>query len=199
MKQLILSFAAMLALALPSFAQTPASPSATAATPADAPAAKADMPKKGKGGHGKGHDMGKHADHKGGPLKDLGLSAEQETAFKAANQAHQAKVAAILKDKTIAADAKKTQIDALKGEYESAVQGVLTPEQYTKWAEKRAERVEKKMEKRAERMERHAERAEGEMKHDGEHKMHEGKGKGKGKMKKMKEAAQEEVPAVKPN
>jgi periplasmic protein CpxP/Spy len=191
MKQLILSFAAMLALALPSFAQTPASPSATAATPADVPAAKAEMPKKGKGGH----DMGKHADHKGGPLKDLGLSTDQETAFKAANQAHQAKVAAILKDKTIAADAKKTQIDALKGEYDTAVKNVLTPEQYTKWAEKRADRAEKKMEKRAERMEKRAERAEGEMKHDGEHKMHEGKGK----MKKMKDAAQEAVPAVKPN
>jgi Spy/CpxP family protein refolding chaperone len=188
MKQVILSFVAIFAFVAVSFAQTPAVPAATA-TPAatsaatNAPAQKDKAPR-----------MGNRDGQRGGGLKDLGLTADQETAFKAANQAHQAKVQAIMADKTIAVDAKKTQIDNLKAEYSANVQGILNADQFAKWSQKRADRAENKMEKRAERMEK---RADGEMKHDDDNDDHKGK---MGKMgKKMRDAANDAAPATKPN
>jgi hypothetical protein len=196
MKQVISSFVAMFAFVAVSFAQTPAIPAATA-TPEAAPAATTTTTAPIK--VDRGTEKGKGKGQKGSPLNDLGLTADQATAFKAANQAHQSKVQAIMADKTIAVDAKKTQIENLKSEYSANVQGILNADQFAKWSQKRTDRAENKMEKRAERMEKHADHKAGEMKHDGEHKMHEGKEK-MGKMgKKAKEAAQEAAPAVKPN
>jgi Spy/CpxP family protein refolding chaperone len=193
MKQVILSFVAMFAFVAVAFAQTPAIPAATA-TPAaaSAPAATTTAPAK----NDRSPKMGNRDGQKGGGLKDLGLTADQETAFKAANQAHQSKVQAIMADKTIAVDAKKTQIDNLKAEYSANVQGILNADQFAKWSQKRADRMENKMERRAERMEKHADHKDGEMKHDDDDDQ-----KGKmGKMgKKMKDAAKDAAPATKPN
>ncbi len=129
MKNLILAFSAMLAFATASIAQN--------AAPAPAPAPVKEM----KGAVKKGKEAAEKG--KGQVNNTLGLSAEQETSFKALNKAHQAAVAAVQKDKAVAADAKKAKIDELKAKYEADVKGVMNDEQYGKWLALRAKRDEK--------------------------------------------------------
>jgi hypothetical protein len=93
-------------------------------------------------------------------LKALGLTPEQDTKFKAANQSQKAAVQAVQKDASLAADAKTAQIAALKSKYESEVQGILTPDQFTKWSAMRAKRGERKAEHKA----------DGDHKEGGDHK-----------------------------
>ncbi|MEO0040803.1 MAG: hypothetical protein RL329_251 [Bacteroidota bacterium] len=125
MKNVILAFSAMLAFSTASFAQG-------AATEQAPPA-----PKEMKAAHGKGQ-KGK------GAATNLGLSAEQEPAFKAVNKAHQEAVRAVQMDKALASDAKTAKIAELKAKYEADVKGVMTEEQYTSWLAKRAKRAESK-------------------------------------------------------
>ncbi len=141
MKKLIFAFIALLAVANVSSAQN---------VPAPAPAKgdATEMKNKKHGKHEKG--MGKHDDNKdeqgneakegkkgGKGLSDLGLSAEQETKFKALNEAHKSAMKKLEMDATVKGDAKKTQKDALKSKYEADVKAVMNPDQYTKWLEKR--------------------------------------------------------------
>jgi hypothetical protein len=134
MKNVILAFSAMFAMATASFAQN--------AAPAPAPA-------KEVKGHGK---KMKDAAEKGKSQVNnaLGLSAEQETSFKALNKAHQAAVAAVDKDKALAKEAKTAKIAELKSKYEADVKGVMNDDQYGKWLAMRAKRDEKQGEKKEE-------------------------------------------------
>jgi metal-dependent amidase/aminoacylase/carboxypeptidase family protein len=132
MKNVILAFSAMLAFATASIAQN--------AAPAPAPVKEM----KGKG-----------QAKPGAAANALGLSAEQETSFKALNKAHQEAVVAVGKDKATAADAKKAKIAELKAKYEADVKGVMNDEQYTKWMAKRAGRAEAKAEAKAEKKANH--------------------------------------------
>jgi hypothetical protein len=138
MKNVILAFSAMFAMATASFAQN--------AAPAPAPA-------KEVKGHGK---KMKDAAEKGkGQVNNaLGLSAEQETSFKALNKAHQAAVVAVDRDKALAKDAKSAKIAELKAKYEADVKGVMNDEQYGKWLAIRAKRDEKQADKKEEHKEK---------------------------------------------
>jgi hypothetical protein len=141
MKKLIFACALMVTLSAASFAQAtaPATP-ATSATPA-APA-KGKMSQKGKEMSEKGKEnrqKGKEMGEKGNAPKGMGmdLTPDQETKFKAFNESHKEAVKKIQMDKALSADAKKSQIDALKGTYEANVKTVLNADQYTKWSAKR--------------------------------------------------------------
>jgi hypothetical protein len=140
MKKLIFAFSAFLALANVSSAQNATAPAPAKGEATEMKDKKHD--KHGKGEHGKG--MGKHDEAKndqgkkgGKGLSDLGLSPEQETKFKALNEAHKAAMKKLDMDATVKGDAKKTQKDALKSKYEADVKGVMNADQYTKWLEKR--------------------------------------------------------------
>jgi hypothetical protein len=147
MKNVILAFSAMFAMATASFAQN------AAPAPAQAPV-------KEMKGHGK---KMKDAAEKGkGQVNNaLGLSAEQETSFKALNRAHQAAVAAVDKDKALAKDAKSAKIAELKAKYEADVKGVMNDEQYGKWLALRAKRDEKQGDKKEDKKEERNEKKGG--------------------------------------
>lgn len=142
MKKVILAFSAMFALTIASFAQT-AAPT-TAQTPAkvkghgkemkDHPKKGTDEAKKGTGEKAKGQGMG----------ANLGLSADQQAQYGAINKAHQEAVRKVQMDNTLAPEAKKTQVAALKSKYETDLKGVMNAEQYAKWSEQRAKRAENK-------------------------------------------------------
>ncbi len=170
MKKVILTAVAALALVATSFAQSATAPAPkakmTKTKPAmDAPAAQgtpaaptaqgAPTAEQGKGhkGHDKGEARGE-GQGKGG-MNALGLSPDQETKFKAANQAHKAAVKAVQMDASLAADAKKTQVAALVTKYQSDVQGIMNADQFAKWTAMRAKRADRK---------------EGGEKEDGDHK-----------------------------
>jgi hypothetical protein len=153
MKKVILTAAAALALFATIFAQSatvpapkakmtrtkPAVETPTQGTPASAEAGKAK-------GQGKGKAQGEDRGQGQGGLKALGLSAEQETQFKAVNQAHKSAVKAVQSDASLAADAKKAQVAALVTKYESDVKGMMNADQFAKWTAARAKRDEKKAE-----------------------------------------------------
>ena len=91
----------------------------------------------------KDHSEGKGMEHKGGENKmknDLGLSAEQQTKFKTLNEAHKTSMDKLMADKALSKEAKDAQKVKLKSEYEAQVNGVFTPEQFTKWKAKRDNR-----------------------------------------------------------
>ena len=90
-------------------------------------------PKEGRG-EGRGGNM-------------LGLSAEQETKFKAINEGHKAAMKAVQTNASMAADAKKAEMELLKSKYESEIQTLLTTDQFAKWKEMRAKRGERKEDK----------------------------------------------------
>ena len=123
----------------PAMQGTPAPATQTQGTPApESRKGRGDGEARGEGkGQGKGQGMGQ------GGLKALGLSAEQETKFKAINEGHKAAVKTVQTDASLAADAKKAQIELLKSKYESDVQILLTTDQFAKWKEMRAKRDEK--------------------------------------------------------
>ncbi len=108
----------------PAMQGTPAPATQAQSTPAD------ESPKK----RGEGQGMGQ------GGLKVLGLSAEQETKFKAINEGHKTAVKTVQMTESLAADAKKAQIELLKSKYESDVQTLLTTDQFAKWKEMRDKR-----------------------------------------------------------
>jgi hypothetical protein len=172
MKKVILTAFAALALVATSFAQAPTAAPApmakmgnkakTKATDAAAPAQQAaekagekaqqagDKAEKaaekaqemGKG-NGKGPDEARgRGEGRGGNM--LGLSAEQETKFRAINEAHKAAMNKVQSDASMAADAKKAEMELLKSKYESDVQQVLTTDQFAKWKEMRAKRGERR-------------------------------------------------------
>jgi hypothetical protein len=68
------------------------------------------------------------------------LTPEQETQFKAVNQAHKAAVQAVQADAALAPEAKKAQVAALVTKYQSDVQGVMNAEQFAKWTSARSAR-----------------------------------------------------------
>ena len=156
MKKVILMAAASLAIFATSFAQNAATAPAEApkmakksrvkpvgdapamqGTPAPATQTQGTPAGESRKGRGEGQGMGQ------GGLKALGLSAEQETKFKAINEGHKAAVKTVQSDASLAADAKKAQIELLKSKYESDVQILLTTDQFAKWKEMRAKRDEK--------------------------------------------------------
>jgi hypothetical protein len=141
MKKLIFAFFTMLALSTAAFAQNASAPAATPATPA----APSKMSQKGKEMSHKGNEhaqKGKENGEKGNAPKGMGmgLTPDQETKFKAFNESHKEAVKKVQMDKTLSADAKKAQVDALKSTYEANVKTVLNADQYTKWSAKRNDR-----------------------------------------------------------
>jgi hypothetical protein len=78
---------------------------------------------------------------------NFGMSADQEAKFKAIRQAHQEAVKKVEMDKSLAADAKTAQINALKSKYEADVKGVMNAEQFAKWSDMRAKRDARKSER----------------------------------------------------
>jgi hypothetical protein len=172
MKKVILTAVAALALVATSFAQSATAPApkakmvkskptmeapAAQGTPAAPAAQGAPTAAQGKGhkGHDKGEARGKGQGKGQGGMNALGLSPEQETQFKAVNQAHKAAVKAVQMDGSLAADAKKAQVAALVTKYQSDVQGVMNADQFAKWTAMRAKRADHK---------------EGGEKEDGDHK-----------------------------
>lgn len=160
MKKVILTAVAALALVATSFAQSATAPAPKAkmvkSKPAmEVPAAQgtptapatqgAPTADQGKGkGHGRGEARGEGQGKAQGGMNALGLSPEQETQFKAVNQAHKAAVKAVQMDGSLAADAKKAQVAALVSKYQSDVQGVMNADQFAKWTAMRAKRNERK-------------------------------------------------------
>jgi hypothetical protein len=161
MKKVILMAAASLAVFASSFAQNatvPAKPTMTKVKPATMPAASAQGTpaapatqgqagnmEKGEGrGHDKGHKMGQGEGRGQNGMNAMGLSADQETKFKAANEAHKAAVKAVQMNESLAADAKKAQVADLVSKYQSDVQGILNADQFAKWTAMRAKREERK-------------------------------------------------------
>lgn len=173
MKKVILTAVAALALVATSFAQATTAPAPmskmgnkakTKAADATAPAQQAGEQAKTKAADAavpvqqageKAKEMGKghsetpsksngegRGEGKGGNM--LGLSAEQETKFKAINEGHKAAMKAVQTNASMAADAKKAEMDLLKSKYESDVQGVMNTDQFAKWKEMRAKRGERK-------------------------------------------------------
>jgi hypothetical protein len=160
MKNLVLAFCAIFAFATAAVAQAPAA----------APAAKV----KDMKGHGKDHgkEMGEKGKAQGEKAQgqagekgkgqmggNLGLTPEQEAAFKTVNKAHQEAVKTVQMDKALAADAKKAKVDALKSKYEADVKGVMNADQYAKWMAIRAKRDDKKEEMGDHKMEDHKDKA----------------------------------------
>jgi hypothetical protein len=161
MKKVILMAAASLAVFASLFAQNatvPAKPTMTKVKPATMPAASAQGTpaapatqgqagnmEKGEGrGHDKGHKMGQGEGRGQNGMNAMGLSADQETKFKAANEAHKAAVKAVQMNESLAADAKKAQVADLVSKYQSDVQGILNADQFAKWTAMRAKREERK-------------------------------------------------------
>lgn len=158
MKKVILTAVAALALIATSFAQATTAPAPmakmgnkakTKATDAAVPVQQAgektqEMGKDHAKNHGEGHGKGNgeaRGEGKGGGNM-LGLSAEQEVKFKAINEGHKTAMKNVQTNASMAADAKKAEMDLLKSKYESEVQGVLTTDQFAKWKEMRAKRGE---------------------------------------------------------
>jgi hypothetical protein len=142
MKKLIFAFSTMLALTTAAYAQNASAPAATPATPSKMSQKGKEMShkgnehaQKGKENSEKGKEMGEKGKAQQG--MGMGLTPDQETKFKAFNESHKEAVKKIQMDKALSADAKKTQIDALKGTYEANVKTVLNADQYTKWSAKR--------------------------------------------------------------
>jgi hypothetical protein len=163
MKKVILMAAASLAVFASSFAQNatvPAKSTMTKVKPAAMPAASAQGTpaapatqgqagnmEKGEGrGHDKGHKMGQGEGRGQNGMNAMGLSADQETKFKAANEAHKAAVKAVQMNESLAKEAKKAQVADLKSKYESDVQSILNADQFAKWTAMRAKRDDKKEE-----------------------------------------------------
>ncbi len=117
------------------------------------------------------NEKGKEASEKAKPAGEqgkgmganLGLSADQQTQYGAINKAHQEAVKKVQMDASLSADAKKTQVDALKSKYEADIKGVMNADQYAKWSANRAKRA---AEKAAEKEGDHKEGA----KKEGDHK-----------------------------
>jgi Spy/CpxP family protein refolding chaperone len=134
MKKVILTAAAAFTLFTTTFAQTATIPApkvkmAKSKPAAETPAQGTPAAEVGKAkGQGKGKGQGQ------GGLKELGLTPEQETQFKAVNQAHKSAVKAVQADATLAADAKKAQVAALVTKYQSDVQGIMNADQFAKWS-----------------------------------------------------------------
>ncbi len=159
MKNVILGICTVFALTTASFAQN----------------APAEVPAKGKNGKemkGKGKEKSEEAKAQGGQGKgmgaSLGLTPEQQTQYAAINKAHQEAVRKVNTDQTLAVDAKKAQVAALKSKYEADLKGVMNAEQYAQWSEKRAKQAAEKAAEKAEDHKGGAQKMEDHK--DGDHK-----------------------------
>ena len=148
MKKVILSFSMFLALAAASFAQSPA---VTPGTPTSGklPESKAKMQKANGKMEGQTPAQAqtpapaeaKAQGNRGGNFfKDMGLTPDQEAKFKVLNENQKTAMQAIMSDKSLTQEARKTKIDAGKAAYEAQVKGVFNAEQFAKWSEMRANR-----------------------------------------------------------
>lgn len=143
MKKSILLFTLFLSIFANSFAQAPATlPAPAAAKATKAPNKMKDHAnEKGKEQAQAGQDK---AQGENKMKNDWGLTADQQTKFKALNETQKANMQKLMADKTMDAAAKDAQKAKLKAEYEAQVQAVFTPEQFTKWQAARANRDAKK-------------------------------------------------------
>lgn len=144
MKKVILSFSMFLVLAATSFAQAPASAStATPSTPASVKKSegKAKMQKANDKMEGQAPAEAKAQSNRGGGFfKEMGLTPDQEAKFKVLNDNQKTAMQAVMSDKSLTPEARKTKIDAGKADYEAQVKGVFNAEQFAKWSEMRANR-----------------------------------------------------------
>jgi periplasmic protein CpxP/Spy len=135
MKKLVLMFAVCVAFATVSIAQT-----------TDAQPAPATEMKKGKvkgGGKSKGNAAGKIA-------KSLDLTADQKMKMKDVQNTVKGKLQAIKTDKSLTKEQKIAQMKEVNAGLDTEIKGILTPEQYTKWTEEKAQRKEELKERRKE-------------------------------------------------
>jgi Spy/CpxP family protein refolding chaperone len=65
--------------------------------------------------------------------KQLGLTDDQTTQFKAAFAAQQQKLRALMTDQTLSKDDRRAQAKQLRQDLNTQLQGILTDEQFTKW------------------------------------------------------------------
>ena len=127
MKKVIALFAMVFALCATTFAQSATAPAKDAAKTEKAQGGKR-MEGKAKGDN---------------PMKsEFGLSADQETKFRAANKAQKDAMQALQADQTLDKAAKVAKMKAQKDTYEAQVKSIFTPEQYAKWEAKREARKE---------------------------------------------------------
>jgi periplasmic protein CpxP/Spy len=143
MKKLLLMFAVCVAFATVSIAQT------TDAQPAPATEMKKEKVK--GGGKGKGNAAGKIA-------KSLDLTADQKMKMKDVQNAVKGKLQAIKTDKSLTKEQKMAQMKEINTGLDTEIKGILTPEQYTKWTEEKAQRKEELKDRRKENK---GEKAEG--------------------------------------
>jgi hypothetical protein len=161
MKKVILMAAATLAFVATSFAQNATTPAPktkmmkkpTMEAPAQGtPAPAQGTPAPAQAGQGKGRPegqtrgqgRGRNEGEGRGAMSSLGLSAEQETQFKAINQAHKLAVKTVQSNESLAIDAKKAQVADLMSKYEVDVKAIMSAEQFEKWLAMRAKRNERK-------------------------------------------------------
>ena len=132
MKKVSLLVALMLAIFSVSFAQT-----ATAQTPV--PPEKTWT--KGDGGGHRGEGL----------KKKLGLTDDQAAKLKATHADFKAQGAAIRANTSLSKDDRKSQMAALKTSRDQAIQGILTPTQFTQYTQMLEQGKEKMKEKRMEK------------------------------------------------
>jgi hypothetical protein len=93
------------------------------------------------GHHGPG---GPHHPRPGDPFRDLGLTAEQMAQVRQAQQDLHTAIEALvvqLRDGTLTPEQFQTQVEAARGNFESALQTILTPEQYAQLQAQRRQKM----------------------------------------------------------
>jgi periplasmic protein CpxP/Spy len=72
-------------------------------------------------------------------VKELGLTADQQTQMKALNQDAKSQMQAIKNDSTLSREQKKEKIKAFRQEQMAKREAILTPDQKQKWEQMKAE------------------------------------------------------------
>jgi Spy/CpxP family protein refolding chaperone len=93
----------------------------------------------------KHHEMKRH--HHGEVFKNLNLTEEQKTKFKALNEEHRKQMAELKKNDQITVKEWRAKREALKKDHREKIQSLLTPEQKSQLEKSRQERRAKMQER----------------------------------------------------
>lgn len=80
------------------------------------------------------------SDSRGKAMKELNLSANQESEIKSLNKEFSQKMETLRRDESLSREAKKEQSKELRKARQQKMQAILTPEQQTKWKEIRKDK-----------------------------------------------------------
>jgi len=94
---------------------------------------------KGKHNHDPKERAARHADHL---KKELLLNEDQYTKVKSLNEKYSERYAAVRKDTSLTRGRTMSQMKSIRGEQETELKKILTPDQATKWDALKAKRQE---------------------------------------------------------